>query len=582
MAYRLDVKNTNKGTYLKIEKKYWSKEKKQARTKHIKSLGYLHDLVNEYPDPIAHFREVVEQMNTDEKETKIVIIAVDMTEKLEKSTDTRYNLGYAVIMNIYHKLELDRFFYNKARHQAFEYNTNNIMQLLIISRILLPSSIKKAFENKGLFFERFNFELYDIYRALTHYSNIGQDCQQFISDQIEKKYGRDTRLMYFDVTNFHFEIDKPDDLRKRGKSKTGRNDPLVQLALAMDADGIPLYYKIFPGNTHDSKTFIPVFREVCLKFNPGRVIAVADMGCAASNNIYYLKGGDRDKRLNGYVFSFSIRRSSKKFKEYVLDQTDYKGINGEIPTKDCDFKVKSRVDVRSISVDVNANTQKSYWIDEKQVVYWSAKYAKKAKAEREEIIKKALDVIKNPKSYQKDTVRGAKTYIKNIKFDKKTGEIIENEGHVLTLDEEKIKEDAKYDGYYCLITSELDMPTSRVIEIYRGLSEIEDNFKVSKSDLDLQPVFVSRKESIDAHALTCFISLVILRLIQRETKNMFTPEQIITCLNKISCSHEHENIYLFNYNFPIADEIGQAFNIDFSEKRLTLKEIKNILASSKK
>ncbi len=162
-------------------------------------------------------------------------------------------------------------------------------------------------------------------------------------------------------------------------------------------------------------------------------------------------------------------------------------------------------------------SQKSMLIDEKQVVFWSKKYADKARAERQETIKKALDIVANPKKYNKGTVHGAAAYIKNITFDKKTGEVFEEPGKKLMYDEEKAKEEAKYDGYYCIITSELDMPDQRVIEIYRGLSDIEDNFKVSKSDLDIRPVHVSREDRINAHVLTCFISLVILRLIQKKT-----------------------------------------------------------------
>jgi transposase len=388
--------------------------------------------------------------------------------------------------------------------------------------------------------------------------------------------------MYFDVTNFHFEIDKTDDLRKRGKEKNNRPDPIVQMALAMDVDGIPLYYKLFPGNTHDSKTFIPVFKDLCVRFAPGRVIAVADMGCTSSNNIFFLKGGARDKRVNGYVFSFSIRKGSEKFKKYVLNDTGYNDRDGKPLKKDFDYKVKSRIEVREIQVAMQNGFKKSILIDEKQVVYWSEKYAKKARTEREETIKKALDVIANPKKHNKGTVHGAAAYIKNIIFDKKTGEIFEEPGQKLLFDEEKAEEDAKYDGYYCLITSELKMSAQRVIEIYRGLSDIEDNFKVSKSDLDIQPVHVSRQDRINAHVLTCFISLVILRLIQKKTDYKFTPEQIINCLNEISCSNEHTNLYLFNYRSSISDQIGHAFGIDFINKRLQLSEIKNILASSKK
>ena len=214
--------------------------------------------------------------------------------------------------------------------------------------------------------------------------------------------------------------------------------------------------------------------------------------------------------------------------------------------------------------------------------FWSKKYADKAQAERAETIKKALDVIADPKKHNKGTVHGASAYIKNIAFDKKTGEIYEEPGKKLIYDEEKAAEDAKYDGYYCIITSELEMPEQRVIEIYRGLSDIEDNFKVSKSDLNIRPVHVSREDRINAHVLTCFISLVILRLIQKKTNYKFTLEQIISCLKDISCSLEHENVYLFDYRSKISDEIGKVFGIDFTNKRLRLNEIKNILASSKK
>ena len=582
MSYRLSKQDTKKGTYLTIQKKFWDKEKKRPGTKHHETLGYLHELQNEYPDPVVHFKEIVAQMNAEEKGNKKLTLEIDLNEKLPEESHARYNLGYAVIMKIYHELELDRFFNNKARHENFEYNTNSIMTLLTITRILHPSSKKRSYEYKNMFFERFDFELHHIYRALSHFSKIGLECQRFISEQINAKFGRNTTLMYFDVTNFHFEIDESDDMRRRGKEKNNRPDPIVQMALAMDADGIPLYYKLFPGNTHDSKTFIPVFKDVCVRFAPGRVIAVADMGCTSSNNIFFLKGGDRDKRVNGYVFSFSIRKGTEKFKNYVLNDSNYVGRDGKALDENYDYKIKSRIEVREIKVTMKNGSQKSKLIDEKQVVFWSKKYADKARSERAEVIKKALDIIANPKNHNSNTVHGAAAYIKNITFDKKSGEIIEEPGKKLLYDEEKAVEDAKYDGYYCIITSELEMPEQRVIEIYRGLSDIEDNFKVSKSDLDIRPVHVSREDRINAHVLTCFISLVILRLIQKKTNYKFTPEQIISCLNNISCSLEHTNLYMFDYRSNISNFIGEAFGIDFTNKRLRLNEIKNILASSKK
>ncbi|MCL2165641.1 MAG: IS1634 family transposase [Oscillospiraceae bacterium] len=582
MAYRLDVKDKKRGAYLIIEKKYWDRERKTSVTEHYKTLGYADDLRQEYPDPIAHYREEVAQMNSDQKALNKITLDIDMNEELPKGTHARYNLGHAVILYIYHELELDRFLNNKARHAAFEYNSDSIMKLLVISRILRPSSKRDSFEHRGAYFERFDFELHDVYRALGHFSKIGEQCQRFISDQIFAKYGRNTTLMYFDVTNVYFEIDKGDDLRKRGKEKNNRPDPIVQLALAMDADGLPLYYKQFPGNTNDSKTFIPVFKEVCVRYAPGRVIAVADMGCTSSDNIYFLKGGGRERRVNGYVFSFSIRKGADLFKQYVLREAGYTDRDGKPLEEGYGYKVKSRIEVREIKITMSGGSKKAVQIVEKQVVFWSAKYALKAQAEREESIKKAHEIIADPKKYNKDTVHGGASYVKNITYCKKTGEVIEEPGKKLIFDSEKAEEDAKYDGYYCIVTSELEMDDQRVIDIYRGLSDIEDNFKVSKNNLEIRPCYVAREDHINSHILTCFISLVIMRLIQKKTNYSFTPAQIIDTLNNISCSLEHDNIYLFDCRTAVTDALGEAFGIDFSKKRLFLNHIKNIIANAKK
>jgi len=581
MAFRLDIKNKKRGQYLTIEKKYWDKERKRSVTKHCKSLGYVTDLQKEHPDPIVHFNEEVRLMNAEQKNESRVSLVFDMNEELPPDSHNRYNLGYAVIMKIYHELELDRFLNNKARHEAFKYNTDSIMKLLVITRILFPASKRASYDYRKMFFERFDFELHDVYRALSHFSKIGDQCQKFISDQVCAKFGRDTSIMYFDVTNMHFEIDKPDDLRKYGKEKNNRPDPIVQFALAMDATGLPLYYKQFPGNTHDSKTFIPVFTEVCVRFSPGRVVAVADMGCTSSDNIFFLKGGDRDRRINGYVFSYSIRKASGAFKKYVLEEAGYTDMDGRPLKEGFDYKIKSRIDVREIKISMSDGSKKSVLIDEKQVFFWNEKYAIKAQTEREEHVKRAHDIIADPKKYNKSTAYGAASYIKNIAYDKKTGEVYEKAGKVLLFDEEKAIEDAKYDGYYCLVTSELDMPQTRVVEIYRGLSDIEDSFKVTKSNLDIRPLYVSREDRINAHMLTCFISLLIVRLIQKKTDYCFTPDKIVETLNNISCSLEHENIYLFDCRSYTTEAIGKAFGIDFTKKRLPLNKIKNILANAK-
>ncbi|MDD2498389.1 MAG: transposase [Desulfitobacteriaceae bacterium] len=218
---------------------------------------------------------------------------------------------------------------------------------------------------------------------------------------------------------------------------------------------------------------------------------------------------------------------------------------------------------------------------EKQVVFWGKKYALKAQAEREEILKKALDLATSPQKYTKATSYGAAKYVKNLKFDKKTGEILQVKERPV-LDSAKVAEEEKYDGYYAIVTSEMDMSDTEVIETYRGLWEIEETFRVTKGVLETRPVYVSLRDHINAHFLTCFIALTIMRIIQKKTGKLYSAEKIVECLNKISCSNEHENIYLFHYRSELSDAIGKALGIDFTNKRLRLSDIKINLAQTKK
>ncbi len=566
--------------YLSIEKAYRDKNGK-PRAKTIKSLGYLDELEKEYEDPIAHFKEVARKMTEEENLKKKLTLSIDMDEKLSPGTSNRKNFGYAAILKIYHELGLDVFFKNKSRRKNFKYNTNSIMIMLVVSRLLSPGSKKKAFEEKDRYFERFNFSLADVYRSLSHFSEISREFQRYLNAQIAEKYGRNTKTIYYDVTNFYFEIDEADEFRRLGLSKEKRRDPIVQMGLAMDADGIPLHYELFPGNTVDKETFRPVIGEVRRNYDTGRIIVVADMGIITGDNIYYLQGKEKGKNFNGYVFSFSVRGGTKAFKEFVLSAKGYVGKDGKPADENTDFKVKSRVIARDINVTLQSGKKVKKTVYEKQVVFWGRKYALKARAERKEVLKKAYDLVTNPQKYTKATAYGAAKYVKNVKFDEKTGEILKVKEHPV-FDAERVAEEEKYDGYYAIVTSELDMPDTEVIETYRGLWEIEETFRVTKGVLETRPVYVSLEDHINAHFLTCFIALTLVRIIQKKTGKLYSAEKIVECLNRISCSNEHENVYLFDYRSEVSDAIGQALGIDFKNKRLCLGDIKKVLAQVKK
>jgi transposase len=349
------------------------------------------------------------------------------------------------------------------------------------------------------------------------------------------------------------------------------------MGLAMDADGIPIHYRLFEGNKLDKETFRSVIGEVRRKYETGRIVVVADMGIITGDNIYYLTGKNND---NGYVFSFSVKGGSDAFKEYVLDDSGYVGSQEKPAGQDASFKIKSRRIARDINVSLKSGKTAKRVVYEKQVVFWAKKYADKAAAERSELAKKAMELVADPAKYERATSYGAAKYVKDVRFDKDTGEIVK--GRKPSFDFEKLAEDEKYDGYYAIVTSELDMADGDIIDTYRGLWEIEETFKVTKSTLEARPVYVSRKDRIGAHFLTCFIALVIIRLIGKKTDRKYSAEKIISCLNSISCSNEQANLYLFDYRSKESDAIGNALGIDFTRKRLRLAEIKNILAESKK
>jgi len=576
--YLKKIYNKDSGrTYLSIAQKYRHPVKKVSTDRNVKSLGYLDELEKKYDDPITHFKQLAKKMTEQDDARKKVVLGINMDEELPENSSLRKNLGYAAILKIYHELCLNDFFNNRARNEPFKYNTNSIMICLVVSRLLSPGSKSKAFEEKSRYFERFAFSLADIYRALSHFATLEIELQQHLNEMISARYKRNTSIIYYDVTNFYFEIDKADELRKYGKEKNGIHNPIVQMGLAMDADGIPIHYRIFSGNKLDKETFRSVIGEVRRKYGTGRIVVVADMGIITGDNIYYLTGKNND---NGYVFSFSVRGATDAFKQYVLDDSSYVGPDGKIADKDASFKIKSRKVVREINVSAKSGGNTKRVVYEKQVVFWSKKYADKAAAQRSELVKKAMDLVEDPAKYDRATSYGPAKYVKDMAFDKDTGQIFR--GSKPIFDFAKLSEDEKYDGYYSLVTSELSMSDSDIINTYRGLWEIEETFKVTKGTLEARPVYVSRKDRIGAHFLTCFIALVIIRIIGKKTGRKYSAEKIVSCLNSISCSNEQDNIYLFDYRSVVSDAIGAALGIDFTKKRLRRNEIKNILAESKK
>lgn len=557
-------------TYLSIVHSYRDKVSKKPKAKTIKSLGYLDELEKQYDDPIAFFEAKVQQMNDQQAAEKFdVTFRIRNDERIQKDTTNRKNFGYAALSKIYHALEIDSFLKNRQRHSKEEYDANSIMKLLVFSRLLYPASKKKTYENKNMLFEKMDFSLDDVYRCLSFFNKHKDALQLWIHERIKQQYDRDTSLVYYDVTNYYFEIDEQDDLRRKGVSKEHRPDPIVQMGLFMDTDGIPITYGLHPGNMLDKQTLIPMLGEIQRNFSLGRIIVVADKGMTTGDNIWYTLSAK-----NGYVLSYSIRGADQKFKNYVLDGRDY------ISTSD-DFKIKSRLYPREITVTSRNGKKIKKTVHEKQVVFYSEKFALKAKADRAPALEKARNLVRNPSQYNRATSHGAAKYVKNLTFDSKTGEILDEANHLL-LDEEKLRQEEMLDGYYAIITSEYKESDERIIEIYRGLWKIEESFKITKSDFESRPVFLATREHIEAHFLICFVSLVIARVLERLVEGKYSVTVILESLRKASCSHIQENYYLFDYMDEVLSDLGKTMGIDFEKKCMALGEIKKVLGKVKK
>jgi len=567
---QLKTSISNGRPYLSIVQGYRDPVTKKVKHKTVKSLGYFDVLKREFPDPIGHYSKVVEEMNKKAaEENQKVIIAFNKDEMLSEGRENRKNIGYAAISKLYHELNFHSFFYNHSRKFKSEYNLNNIMKLLIFSRILRPASKKKTYDEKDRYFENNDFSLDDVYRSLSQIVTFRDTLKIYLHRQIKKTTGRDTDIVYYDVTNYYFEIDKQDELKRKGVSKEHRPDPIIQMGLLVDTKGIPVSYDLFPGNTNDCETMMPVLDKVRKDYDIGRFVIVADKGINTADNIVFNLA-----RGNGYVFSQTVRGGNKELKDYVLDESNYLK-TGE------GFMIKSRLYPREIKVSNALGGRSKVRIDEKQVIFYSADYDRKAKADRELALLKAQDLINCPSKYNKSNSYGAAKYVKNLIFDKETGEIATTK-QKLCFDEAKLREEEKFDGYYAIVTSEWEKSDDEIIDIYRGLWRIEEAFKVTKSDLETRPVYLSRNDHIQAHFLICFVALVIARLLALRLDNKYSIARIIESLNKASGSLIEENWYLFDHTDEITAAISKTLGIDLMHKYLRHGDIKKILGDTKK
>lgn len=607
------TKNSGK-PYLRIVEGKYTNDNGKIKIKKIilKNLGPLSKYDDGNPDFLKRFREKFRNNELefcDELKNKITLkkemIPLD---ELNLVLNPK-NYGYLILNSIYNNLGIDILLNRIKSDSKIEYDLNGLTKLLVFGRILEPKSKKKTFENKDkyLFPVTTSNDLNDIYKVLDVLNDNSKKIQNRMNTKIKNSsIGRNTTLTYYDVTNYYFETMYGDDdiyeldenneiskddkgnpiiakkgFRKKGVSKENRNEPIVQMGLFIDNNGIPVSHKLFSGNTQDKTTFKNVLENDVNEMNLGRIVVVADNGMNTQENKYLIVDNN-----NGYIVSKSIKKSWSSQREWALNAEGYNCIKNN--SNDIVFKFKSRINDITLTYKNEDGTKSSKTIKEKEIIYWSKKHYEKELHQNQKFIE-YLESCKEHPDKLKDKQRKSQEFIKVMDVDKDTGEIIKTDKLVVFLNDklDKYKETM---GYYSIVTSEIDEDDKELINRYHGLSRIEDSFRIIKSDLEGRPIYVWTEEHIKAHFLICFIALTIIRIIQfkilkyenKSTLNVDGWEQGITAeklkeeLNRFQADRVYEDYFKIS---NISDEINKILksnDIEFEFKKYNLKELKEL------
>lgn len=551
-----------------VYESYW--DGKRARQRSVRSLGFVDELMDEHEDPVAWGRSVAAEMTAEKRAAEqAVAIEIHPAQKVDKKARNERNLGSALVLASYHALGVEKALRNATAGTRASFDVNAALRLLVAERVVDPGSKRAAWLNRDRYFFRTELTDDDIYRALDLIAAAKDAIVSAMNRKVAASSMRDTSSVFYDVTNYYFEVDGEDELRKRGVSKEKRHDPIVQMGLLQDANGIPMAYRLFPGNTTDCLTMLPVLFDMKRDLGLSRVVVVADKGLNTSTNICACQA-----KGDGFVLSQSVRgtKSDAKLKGWVLDPKGYLG-NETFRMKSCQGTKVCHLRAE----DTQDGAAKDVEIDVKYVAFWSAKYARRARAEREKLIERAKGLVENPGAYTKATAYGAAKYVRNIHFDKKTGEVVK--GRALSLDTDAIEAEEALDGYYLIATSETGWDDERVVDTYRELWQIEESFKVTKSELRARPVFVWTPAHIEAHFLTCYIALTIVRVLQALTG--LSASVVCDEVSSMGCVNVDANWWVAYHRTDATDSLADATGLtELKLKNHRTSDVRKLIAKA--
>ena len=529
-------------------------------------------------EPLVWLDNYVKALNRKNKEEKIpVIIRKDPSKIIDKNIQSSFNVGYLFLQDIYYKLKLDKICDKITEQYQFKFDLNDILSKLIYSRILFPSSKLKTLELSKRFLEQPNFEYQHIERALP----VICENMDFIQSELYKNSNeymeRNNKILYYDCTNYYFEIEEESGLKQYGKSKENRPNPIVQMGLFMDGNGIPLAFDITPGNTNEQTTLQPLEKKIIKDFEFSEFVVCTDAGLASKANRKF-----NNKNNRKFVTTQSIKKLKKHLKDEVLDLTKGWKLTGSNKTYNIS---KLRTDEKLIEKYKDKIFFKERWIKEdnleqRLLVTYSVKYQEYQKNIRNNQINRAKRIIEsNPNKLKKAKQNDPKRFIKTLN--------VTNDGEwaqksIYTINQTIIDEESKYDGLYAVCTN-LEDSVEDIIKVNKRRWEIEESFRIMKTDFKSRPVYHSKDEMIKAHFITCFLSLIIYRYVEKKLDEKYTAPEIIETLRDMNMKSENEISYIPNYiRTDLTDALHDRFGFRTDFEVISEKNIKKILKQTKK
>ena len=496
-------------------------------SKVIEKLGNIQEvtLKAQGEDPYVWAKKYVKMLNDDEKENSSdVILKLSQSKKLKDNEQYTYNGGYLFLQYIYYKLGLNKICDEITDKHQFKYDLNSILSRLIYGRIIYPSSKLKTLELSKNFLEQPNFELHDVYRALEVIAKESDFIQSELYKNSLNFIKRNDRVLYYDCTNYFFEIEEESGLRQYGKSKENRPTPIIQMGLFLDGDGIPMSFDMFAGNTNEQVTMKPLEKKIIEDFHSSKFVVCTDAGLASNTNRKFNNISGRS-----FITTQSIKKLKSHLKQWALDLTSGWKLYGSDKT----YNISKLRENEELMEQYHDKTfYKEKWIKEngieqRLIVTYSVKYQEYQKNIRENQIQRAQKLIdKNSKKIGKPKQNDPKRFISTISITP-NGEVAEENHYELNYD--VINEEAKYDGLYAVCTN-LEDNVQDIIKINHRRWEIEESFRLMKSEFKSRPVYLSRDDRIKAHFTTCFLALTIFRYLEKILDEKFTAEKIIETL----------------------------------------------------